>query len=166
MANVKKIEAVKFLKAKIEKAESIIFVNYKGIKVSEDTQLRKEMREAGVEYIVAKNRLFRIALQEAGIEDSFDDALEGTTSFALSYDDVVAPAKVAYEFGKGKEFFEIKAGLLDGKRMELNDVMALAKLPSKDVLLSKLLFLLMGPVSKLGYALNALKMKREEEAAE
>lgn len=166
MANEKKIEAVKYLKEKIEKAQSIIFVDYKGIKVEQDTQLRKEMREAGVDYIVAKNRLFKIALQEAGIEDNFDDALEGTTSFALGYEDVVAPAKVAYEFGKGKEFFNLKAGLLAGKRMKLDEVVALAQLPSKDVLLSKLLFVLMGTVSKLGYALNALKEKKETESAE
>ncbi|OQY10815.1 MAG: 50S ribosomal protein L10 [Fusobacteriia bacterium 4572_132] len=166
MANQKKINAVKELKGKIEKAKSIIFVDYKGITVNEDTELRKKMKESGTEYLVAKNKLVRIALKEAGVEDSFDDALEGTTSFAIAYDDVVAPAKIAYEFGKGKEIFNIKAGLLDGKRMELDDVMALAKLPSRDELLAKLLFVIKGPISKLGYALNALKTKKEEEVGE
>lgn len=166
MANQKKIEAVKELRGKIEKAKSIIFVDYKGITVNEDTDLRKRMKESGTEYLVAKNRLVRIALQEAGVEDSFDDILEGTTSFAIAYDDVVAPAKISYEFGKDKEIFNIKAGLLDGKRMEIEEVMALAKLPSRDELLAKLLFVIKGPISKLGYALNALKTKKEEEVAE
>ena len=164
MANSKKIEQVAILKEKIERAKSIVFVDYKGITVNQDTELRKQMRESGTEYLVAKNRLFRIALKEAGIEDNFDDALEGTTSFAIAYEDVVAPAKTAYNFGKGKEIFQIKAGLLDGKRMELNDVMALAQLPSREELLAKLFFVMKGPISKLGYALNALKTKKEEGA--
>ena len=155
MANAQKMEQVAILKEKIEKAKSIVFVDYKGITVNEDTDVRKKMRESGTEYLVAKNRLFKIALKEAGIEDSFDDALRGTTSFAT-----------AYEFGKNKEIFQIKAGLLDGKRMELEDVMALAKLPSRDELLAKLFFVMKGPISKLGYALNALKTKKEEEGAE
>jgi len=163
VANQKKIDAVKVLREKIEKAKSIVFVDYQGITVNEDTDLRKKMKESGTEYLVAKNKLVEIALKEAGIEDDFKDVLKGTSSFAIAYDDVVAPAKIAYEFGKGKEFFKIKAGLLDGKRMELNDVMTLAKLPSRDELLAKLLFVIKGPISKLGYALNALKTKKEEE---
>lgn len=170
MANSKKIEQVAILKEKIEKAKSIVFVDYKGISVNQDTKLRKNMREAGTEYLVAKNRLFKIALKEAGVEDNFDDVLEGTTSFAISYEDAVAPAKVAYEFSKNKEIaqkeiFQIKAGLLDGKRMAYEEVMALAQLPSREELLAKLFFVMKGPVSKLGYALNALKTKKEEEGA-
>jgi large subunit ribosomal protein L10 len=166
VANAQKKEQVAFLKEKLEKAQSIIFVDYKGISVNEDAELRKQMREAGVEYLVAKNRLFKIALKEAGIDADFDDALKGTTSFAIGYDDVVSPAKIAYEFGEKKEIFNIKAGMLEGKRMEMDEIMALAKLPSKEVLLAKLLFAIKGPVSKLGYALNALKNKKEEEAGE
>jgi len=173
MANNKKIEQVAILKEKIEKASSIVLVDYKGIKVSEDTELRKSMRESEVDYIVAKNRLFKIALKEAGVADNFDEILEGTTSFAFSYDDPVKPAKVVAEYSKkfGK-VFNIKAGVLDGKRLEAAQVQALADLPSKEVLVAKLLGSMQAPLSgfvtvlngvQKGFvvALNAIKEQKE-----
>ncbi|BDU51291.1 50S ribosomal protein L10 [Haliovirga abyssi] len=168
MANQKKVEAVKGLLEKIKKANAIVLVDYKGIKVSEDTEVRKNFREAEVEYIVAKNRLFKIALQEAGVEDSFDDVLEGTTAFAFSYGDVVAPAKIAYEFGKGKDIFNIKAGYIEGKRVELAEIEALAKLPSREGLLGQVAGSLMSIITKVAYAVNAVKESKEgqEEQAE
>lgn len=161
MATEAKKQVVAELVEKIKKAESIVLVDYKGIKVNEETELRKQMREAGAEYIVAKNRLFKIALKEAGVEDSFDDALEGTTSFAFGYDDAVAPAKVAYEFGKSKKVFNIKAGCLAGKRVDTSEVEALAKLPSREQLLSMVLNGMLGPIRKLAYGLVAIADKQE-----
>jgi large subunit ribosomal protein L10 len=166
MATEAKKQVITELAEKIKKAESIVLVDYQGIKVNEETELRKQMREAGAEYIVAKNRLFKIALKEAGVEDSFDDALEGTTSFAFGYEDAVAPAKVVYDFGKGKEVFNIKAGFLSGKRVDATEVEALAKLPSREQLLSMVLNGMLGPIRKLAYGVVAIADKKEAESAE
>lgn len=162
MANSKKTEAVKMLKEKIEKAQSIVLVDYKGIKVSEDTKLRKAAREAGVEYLVAKNRMFKIALKEAGVEDNFDEVLEGTTSFAFGYEDAVAPAKVMYEFSKDKEIFNIKAGLLEGKRVEVAEIEKLAKLPSREGLLGQIAGSMLSIITQLAYAVTAVKDQKEQ----
>jgi large subunit ribosomal protein L10 len=161
MATEAKKQVVAELAEKIKKAESIVMVDYKGVKVNEETELRKQMREAGAEYIVAKNRLFKIALKEAGVEDSFDDALAGTTSFAFGYDDAVAPAKIAYEFGKDKKVFNIKAGCLGGQRVDTSEVEALAKLPSREQLLSMVSNGMLGPIRKLAYGLVAVADKQE-----
>ena len=102
MATQAKIEQVAELAEKIRKAQSVVLVDYQGITVNEETELRKKVREAGAEYLVAKNRLFKIALKEAGVEDSFDDLLEGTTAFAFGYADPVAPAKLVFDLAKDK----------------------------------------------------------------
>lgn len=165
-ANQFKKDAVAELKDKITKAQSIVLVDYQGLTVNEETALRRNMRESGSEYIVAKNRLFKIALAEAGITDSFDDLLEGTTAFAFGYDDVIAPAKVVYDVSKTKvkeEMFKIKGGLLTGKRIEASEVEGLAKLPSRDQLLSMVLNSMLGPIRKLAYAAVAITDKKESE---
>lgn len=164
MANEAKKQAVAELAEKIKKAQSIVLVDYKGISVSDETSLRKTIREAGAEYLVAKNRLFKLALKEAGVEDSFDDILKGTTSFAFGYDDAVAPAKAVFDFGKTKkEFFNIKAGVLEGKRVEAGEVEALATLPSRDQLLSMVLNGMLGPIRKLAYGVVAIADKKDAE---
>lgn len=163
MANQFKEEQVAMLKEKIAKAKSIVLVDYQGIKVQDDTELRRQMRNSGAEYLVAKNRLFKIALKEAGVELDFADVLEGNTSFAFGYADPVSPAKVAYDFGKGKNIFKIKAGYLEGKRLSAEEVEGLAKLPSREVLLSQVLYGMLGPITKLAYGLNALKEKKETQ---
>jgi len=93
-------EAVENLTAKLKEAKAMVFVDYKGISVNEDTELRKTAREAGVEYFVAKNRLMKIALKSVGVETNFDDLLEGTTSFAVGYEDGIAPSKLIFYFWK------------------------------------------------------------------
>ena len=97
MATQAKIDHVAELVEKIKKAQSVVLVDYQGISVNDETALRRKMREAGAEYLVTKNRLFKIALKEAGVEDSFEDILEGTTAFAFGYNDPVAPAKIVFE---------------------------------------------------------------------
>lgn len=176
MPNKKNVDAVKELVEKIKKASSIVLINYEGITVAEDTNLRRKMRTAGVEYLVAKNRLFKIALKEAGVDDDFTKDLEETTSFAFSYGDAVAGAKVAFEVmteirKTKKEYFVIKSAVLTGKRINAAGVEALAKLPPKEVLVAKLLgslnapitglvSVMNGPIRGLACALNAIKDKK------
>lgn len=167
MANQAKVQAVAELADRIKRAQSIVLVDYQGINVKDETKLRKSLRESGGEYLVAKNRLFKIALKEAGVEDSFDDILEGTTAFAFGYDDVVAPAKVMNEVSKANakaKIFNIKGGYLTGKRVSEAEVIALASLPSREQLLSMVLNGMLGPVRKLAYGLVAVADKKEAAA--
>ncbi|MBS5037647.1 MAG: 50S ribosomal protein L10 [Fusobacterium sp.] len=167
MANQAKVQAVAELAERIRRAQSIVLVDYQGINVKDETKLRKSLRESGGEYLVAKNRLFKIALKEAGVEDSFDDILEGTTAFAFGYDDVVAPAKVMNEVSKANakaKIFNIKGGYLTGKRVSEAEVVALASLPSREQLLSMVLNGMLGPVRKLAYGLVAVADKKEAAA--
>ncbi|MGF6905503.1 50S ribosomal protein L10 [Fusobacterium sp. PH5-44] len=167
MSTQAKKDEVSMLVEKIKKAQSVVLVDYKGIKVTDETALRKKMREAGAEYIITKNRLFKIALKEAGVEDSFDDLLEGTTAFAFGYDEPVAAAKITYELSKAKEkekIFTIKGGYLNGKRVETAEVLSLAQLPSREQLLSMILNGMLGPVRKLAYGLVAIADKKEGSA--
>lgn len=173
MATQFKKDHVAELVEKINKAQSIVFVDYQGIRVNDETTLRREMRANGAEYLVTKNRLFKIALAEAGIADKFDDVLEGTTAFAFGYDDPVAPAKVVYEVEKAqakanakskKTIFTIKGGVLTGKRMETAEVVELANLPSREQLLSMVLNGMLGPVRKLAYGVVAIADKKEASA--
>lgn len=167
MANQAKVQAVAELAERIRRAQSIVLVDYQGINVKDETKLRKSLRESGGEYLVAKNRLFKIALKEAGVEDSFDDILEGTTAFAFGYDDVVAPAKVMNEVSKANakaKIFNIKGGYLTGKRVSEAEVVALASLPSREQLLSMVLNGMLGPVRKLAYGLVAVADKKEGSA--
>lgn len=167
MANQAKVQAVAELAERIRRAQSIVLVDYQGINVKDETKLRKSLRESGGEYLVAKNRLFKIALKEAGVEDSFDDILEGTTAFAFGYDDVVAPAKVMNEVSKANakaKIFNIKGGYLTGKRVSEAEVVALASLPSREQLLSMVLNGMLGPVRKLAYGLVTVADKKEAAA--
>ncbi|MGM0507933.1 MAG: 50S ribosomal protein L10 [Fusobacteriota bacterium] len=168
MPSQRKIEKVKELTAKIKEAKVIVFANYKGVTVAEDTELRRKFREVNVEYLVAKNRLFKIALKEAGIEDDFSEELKGATSFAFGYEDTVNAPKVLYEFGEDKDILDIKAGYLEGEKVAKEKVETLAKLPTKEELLSKmvsslqaplsgLVNVLQGPTRNLAYALKAIK---------
>lgn len=164
MAKQSKVEVVTELTEKIKKAGSIVFIDYKGIKASEETALRKNIREAGAEYVVAKNRLFKIALKEAGVEDNFDDVLEGTTAFAFGYSDVVAPAKVSFKVSEEKKaIFNIKAGYLEGKRIDASKVEALAKLPSREEMLGMIAFGLLSPVRMLACGINAVAEQKEAQ---
>ena len=192
MATQAKIDHVAELVEKIKKAQSVVLVDYQGISVNDETALRRKMREAGAEYLVTKNRLFKIALKEAGVEDSFEDILEGTTAFAFGYTDPVAPAKIVFDLAKDKweevrrketltpegvveqakalyerygfKDFKLKGGVLTGKRVEAEGVEALAKLPSRDQLLSMLLNSMLGPIRKLAYATVAIADKKEATA--
>lgn len=160
-ANQAKKEAVAELVAKLKEAKTVVLADYRGLTAVEADELRKRSREAGVDYFVAKNRLFKLALEEAGLDSDFGTDLKGTTAFALS-SDAVAPAKIVFDFGvekKGK--LAIKAGLLEGKKVTAAEIEALAKLPSRDQLLSMVLNSMLGPIRKLAYATNAIIDKKE-----
>ena len=144
------------LTEKLQNAASGVLVDYKGITVAEDTALRAEMRKNGVEYAVVKNTLTRFAVKNAGLEE-LSSVLEGTTSLAISAEDPVAPARIINDFAKkmNGEKFTIKAGFVDGKVIGVDEVKALADLPSKEVLLSMLLSAMQGPVRGLAVSLDA-----------
>ena len=144
------------LTEKIQGAAGGALVDYKGITVAEDTALRAEMRKNGVDYAVVKNTLTRFAVKNAGLEE-LSSVLEGTTSLAVSATDPVAPARVVSEFSKkmNGEKFIVKAGFVDGKVISVDEVKALADLPSKEVLLSMLLSAMQGPVRGLAVSLDA-----------
>ncbi len=156
-------------------AVSGVFVDYCGLTVEEDTQLRNKFREAGVEYKVIKNTLTARAAKEVGFE-ALEPILNGPTSLAISMTDEVAPAKVIAEFAKNHEQLEIKGGFLDGKVLELDEVKTLAATPNRETLLAKLLGSLNAPISNLARTLQALvdngvepadiKVEKEEAPAE
>ena len=160
-------------KAKVEKLTEIIknsvsgvLVDYKGITVEEDTKLRKELREAGVNYFVEKNTMLLRAFKECGIE-GFEEALNGTTALAVSNDDQTAPARILGKFAEkaGDEKFNLKAGFVEGEVYDQAGVVALSKIPSKDTLLAQLVGSLQGPLQKLAATLNAVAEKKKEEEA-
>lgn len=163
-----KKEQVKDIKAKLEKAKSVVFVDYRGITVADDTQMRTALRQAGCEYMVCKNRLMKIALDGLDIH-CLDDKLEGTLAVAFSYNSEIDAAKALKKFAD-KSKVQFKFGLLNSNFMDTAEIKALADLPSKEILVAKLLSVLNapatglvsvlnGPIRSLAYALNAIASK-------
>ena len=152
-------ELVENIKAELKDAKSIVFVDYRGITVAEDTVMRKEFRENGVAYKVFKNRLLVRALNDLGITDYDPKMFEGTTAVAYSADEV-APARVFCKHQKELDKMAVKFGILNGKVVAKEQVEALAKIPSKDVLVAMLLGTLNAPVAALARALNAIAEKQ------
>ena len=140
---------------KLKAAQAGVIVDYRGLTVEEDTQLRAKLREAGVEYKVIKNTLTRFAIKEVGY-DAMDEALNGPSSLAISETDPVAPAKVISDFAKTNENLTIKAGFLDGKVLTLDEIKTLADTPSREVLIAKIMGSMNAPISKLVRTLQAL----------
>ena len=142
------------LSEKLKASCAGVLVSYKGITVAEDTKLRKELREAGVEYFVVKNTMLSRAAAEAGI-NGLDPVLEGTTALAVSGDDYVSAAKILSKFAETSKTFEVKAGFIDGGVVGVDEVKNLAKLPSKEVLVAKALGGLNAPISGFVGVLSA-----------
>lgn len=149
------------LAAKLQGAISGVLVDYSGINVADDTKLRAQLREAGVQYSVVKNTLTKLALKEANIE-GLDDVLNGTTAIALSDTDLIAPAKIVNDFAKDHENFTLKGGFMEGKVLTLDEVHKIAELPSKETLLTMLCIALNGNISGLARALNAVVEQKNE----
>ncbi|MBR4865263.1 MAG: 50S ribosomal protein L10 [Clostridia bacterium] len=179
MPNAKVLEQKKTTVAelieKIQNASAGVIVDYKGINVENDTQLRRKLREAGVEYAVVKNTLLRFAFEATGYS-ALDSQLKGSTAIAISSDPVAA-AKILAEYStKTKEAFKIKGGFVDGKVIDANGVKALATLPSREVLIATVLGTLNAPITGfvnvlngnirgLAAAIKAIADKKSEEAA-
>ena len=156
---------VSALVEKLKNAQAGVIADYRGLSVAQDTELRKKLREAGVEYTVVKNTLTRFAANEVGLGD-LDPVLHGPSALATSDSDVVAPAKVLVEFAKANEQLEIKAGFVDGKVIDVNEVKVYASIPSKEVLISKMLGSLQAPIGSLVRTLDAIAKKEDTASAE
>ncbi len=150
---------VEEIKEKINKAVSLTFVDYRGLTVEEDTKMRAELRKADVEYKVYKNRLLLKALEELGMT-GYNDILEGTTAVAFGMHDEVSAPKILVKTAEDTKKMQIKGGILNGARIDVKMVEQLAKIPSKEVLISKLLYLLQSPVRSVAIALNAIAEKQ------
>lgn len=159
------LEAKKQLVADMQEsfknAKSIVFVDYKGITVTEDTELRKKLREADVTYKVYKNRLIARALEEVGITNYDPASLQGSTAVAFSANDEVVPAKIIAETIKELKKMEIKFGVIDGEVFDKAKVEALAKVPEKPVLIAMLLGMLKEPISAFVRGLSAVAEKKD-----
>ena len=154
---LEKQQYVAELKEKLSNAAAGVLVDYKGITVAEDTALRADCRENNVEYAVIKNTLLRFAVNNCGMNE-LDDLLNGTTSLAISHSDPIAPMRVINKFAKqfnGSKFV-IKAGFMDGKVLPLNEILAIAELPSKEVLQAQVLGTMLAPITSLAIVLKAI----------
>jgi large subunit ribosomal protein L10 len=149
---------------KLKTAKTTVVVDYRGLNVSEVTELRKQLREAGIEFKVYKNSLTRRAAEASELA-GLNDALTGPNAIAFSNEDVVAPAKILNDFAKKHEALEIKAGVIEGNVASLEDIKALAELPSREGLLSMLLSVLQAPIRNLALATKAVADQKEEQGA-
>ncbi|MGE7919213.1 50S ribosomal protein L10 [Viridibacillus sp. NPDC093762] len=149
---------------KFKSAASVVVVDYRGLSVAQVTELRKQLREAGVEFKVYKNTLVRRATAEVEQEE-LNEFLTGPNAIAFSTEDVIAPAKIINDFAKANEQLEIKAGLIEGTFASAEDVKALAELPSREGLLSMLLSVLQAPVRNFALATKAVAEQKEEQGA-
>ena len=157
------------LTERLQNAASGVFVDYKGINVADDTKLRAELREAGVDYTVIKNTLTRFAIDNVGFQE-LEPILNGTTSLATTTGDPIAPIRIISEYAKkmnGK--FEVKAGFMDGKILPLEELAKIAELPSKEALYAKVLGTMLAPITSLAVVLGQIleqKGGNTEAAAE
>lgn len=149
---------------KLKDSKTTIITDYRGLDVAEVTELRKTLREAGIEYKVLKNTLVRRATAETDLSAA-DEFLKGPTAIAFGYDDVVAPAKIIVDFAKKHNNLEIKAGVLEGRLVTEEEVIALASLPSREGLLSMLLSVLQAPMRNMALAVKAVAEKNEAQEA-
>ena len=166
MAKVElKKPVVEEIAAQIADAQSVILVNYSGLTVEQDTQLRKELREAGVHYKVYKNTMMNFAFQGTPCEELCKD-LEGTNALAISKDDATAPARIIAKFAKTAPKLEMVSGIVEGSYYDKKGVEALAAVPSREELLGKLLGSIQSPIANLARVLNQIAESKGGEAAE
>lgn len=162
LSNNRQLKEVKVaeIREKLEKAQGVVLSQYQGLNVEEDTQLRKNLREAGVEYKVYKNTLVILAAKELGIE-GIEQYLQGSISLAFGYEDPTVAARVLNEFAKTHKKLELKAAIMQGDILDSAQVNALAAIPPRDVLIAKLLGSFKAPLSNLAYLLNSIKEQKE-----
>ena len=149
---------------KLQNASSAVFVDYKGITVAQDTELRKKFREAGVEYSVVKNTLTRLATNKVGYHE-FDEMLNGTTAMASTTGDPIAPARIVCEFAKkNKNVLNIKGGFVEGTVMTVDQLKGFGELPGKEALIAQVLGTFLAPISSLAFVLDQIRMQKEGPA--
>ena len=164
MPNAKVLESkkavVETLSGKIKEATSVVFVDYKGITVAQDAELRNQFREAGVEYSVVKNTLTRFAAKENGY--NFDEVLNGTTAMASTTGDPIAPARIVCEFAKkNKIAMSIKGGIVEGSVLSAAELNGFGELPSKNALVASVLGTFLAPISSLAFVLDQIREQKE-----
>jgi len=155
MAVMTKQQVVEEFAAKLATAKAAFLADYRGLTVDEVNELRNKLRETGVEYRVVKNTLLRLAAKDTAF-DCWDEYLSGPTAIAIAQDDPVAPAKVLSEYAKDSKVFELKTCVLEGKILSADEIKALAELPSREVLLAKMLGSINAPVSNFVGVLAAV----------
>ena len=148
------------LAEKIKTAKLVLLTDYRGINVGDVTSLRATLRKSNSEYKVIKNNITRRALEKCGVE-GLTEQLEGPTAVILDQEDYLEPAKAIYNFAKENEFYKIKGGIIEGKVMTAEEIITLAKLPSRETLLGMLAGALLGNVTKLAVALDQVKVQKE-----
>lgn len=158
-----KEEEVKALAEKFKEAKLVLLTDYRGISVADDTALRTEVRKANAEYKIIKNNIVRRALNANG-ENGLDDQLEGPTAVIMTTEDYLEPTKAIYNFSKANDFYKIKGGIIEGKVMTAEEIITLAKLPSKETLLSMLAGGLLATISKFAVALDQVRIQKEAQA--
>lgn len=174
MARPEKVAMVQEIQDRISQSQGAVLTDYRGLNAEQMTALRKELREAGVDFRVLKNTLTILAVEELELNDLIP-ILNGPTAIAFGYDDPVAPAKILSEFAKKNKMLEIKGGILEGKVLDVDGVKNLADLPSREVLLSMvvrgmqapitgMVYALQGNISNLVYALDAVRQQKEANA--
>jgi large subunit ribosomal protein L10 len=159
-----KKQVVEEISDKMKNSVSTIIVDYRGLDVSEVTELRKQLREAGIDFKVYKNTMTRRAAEAAGFE-GLNEVLTGPNAIAFSTEEVVAPAKILNNFAKEHEALEIKAGIIEGTVTSVEEVKAIAELPSREGLLSMLLSVLQAPMRNFALATKAVADQKEEQGA-
>ena len=168
MPNAKVLESkkavVEALSGKIKEATSVVFVDYKGITVAQDTELRKQFREAGVEYSVVKNTLTNFATKNAGYD--FSEVLNGTTAMAYTTGDPIAPARIVCEFAKKNKLktLAIKGGVVEGSKLSAAELNGFGELPSKNALVASVLGTFLAPISSLAFVLDQIRMQKDGSA--
>ena len=167
MPNAKVLEnkkvVVDALTGKIKEATSVVFVDYKGITVAQDTALRQQFREAGVEYSVVKNTLTRFATKNVGYD--FDEVLNGTTAMASTTGDPIAPARIVCEFAKKNKLpLAIKGGVVEGSVLSAEQLSSFGELPSKNALVASVLGTFLAPISSRAFVLDQIRMQKDGSA--
>ena len=161
-----KEQLVNELAEKLQKAQSVVMFDYRGLTVAEVTELRAQMRKAGNEYVIVKNSMVERACDKIGIDASVKEMLKGPSAFAIGYEDAVSPAKILKDTVKKLKKCEIKGGIVNGKVSDAAAIDALAELPPKEVLIARMLGSMMSPIRGLAVALDQIAKKNGAPAAE
>src|SRR5690625_571534 len=161
----KKKQVVEEIAGKLKNSKTTVLVNYRGLDVAAVTELRKQLREAGVDFKVYKNTMSRRAAEAADFTE-LNETLVGPTAIAFSEDDIIAPAKILGNFAKENDALEIKGGIIEGEIATIDQIKELSELPGYEGMVSMLLSVLQAPIRNLAYATKAIADEKEEGGAE